>query len=44
MTENEKQADNLTRRQKKAERYKGVDPSVLEVIPAEMDESINIAE
>ncbi len=44
MTENEKQADNQTRRQKIAERYKGVDPSMLEVIPAEMDESINIAE
>ena len=44
MTENEKKADNLTRRQKIAERYKGVDPSMLEVIPAEMDESINIAE
>ena len=44
MTENEKQADNQTRRQKIAERYKGIDPSMLEVIPAEMDESINIAE
>lgn len=44
MTENEKQVDNQTRRQKIAERYKGVDPSMLEVIPAEMDESINIAE
>ena len=44
MTENEKQADNQTRRQKIAERYKGVDPSMLEVIPAELDESINIAE
>ncbi len=38
MTENEKQAESQTRRQKIAERYKGVDPSVLEVIPAEMDE------
>ena len=44
MTENEKQIEGQTRRQKIAERYKGVDPSVLEVIPAEMDESINITE
>ena len=44
MTENEKQAESQTRRQKIAERYKGVDPSILEVIPAEIDESINIAE
>ena len=44
MTENEKQADNQTRRERIAERYKGIDPSMLEVIPAEMDESINIAE
>ena len=44
MTENEKQEDNQTRRQKIAERYKGIDPSMLEVIPAEIDESINIAE
>ena len=44
MTENEKQADNQTRRQKIAERYKGVDPSMLEVIPAQMSESVNIME
>ena len=44
MTENEKQAECQTRRQKITERYKGVDPSMLEVIPAEISESVNIME
>ncbi len=42
VTENEKQVESQTRRQKIAERYKGVDPSILEVIPAEIDESMQM--
>ena len=44
MTEIEKQSAEQTRREKITERYKGVDPSKLEVIPAVMSESVNIME
>ena len=40
----ERQSNSETRREKIAERYKGVDPSLLEVIPAEMSEDVNIME
>ncbi len=44
MIEVEKQSAEQTRREKITERYKGVDPSKLEVIPAVMSESVNIME
>ena len=44
MIQSEKQSSSESRREKIAERYKGVDPSLLEVIPAEMNENVNIME
>ena len=44
MIESEKQTAAETRKEKIAERYQGVDPSLLEVIPAKMSESVNIME
>lgn len=44
MIASEKQANAETRKEKIAERYKGVDPSLLEVIPAENMESVDITQ
>lgn len=44
MSEVQKQSLEKTRREKITERYKGVDPSKLEVIPAVMSEAVNIME
>ena len=44
MITSEKQANAESRKEKIAERYKGVDPSELEVIPAKMSASLNITE
>ena len=44
MIASEKQATAETRKEKIAERYKGVDPSLLEVIPAENMESVDITQ
>lgn len=40
----ERQSNAETRKEKITERYKGIDPSLLEVIPAEMSEDVNIME
>ena len=44
MIASERQANAETRKEKIAERYKGVDPSLLEVIPAENMESVDITQ
>ena len=44
MIESEKRTNTETRREKIAERYKGIEPSQLEVIPAKISDSVNIME